>query len=57
MLYQLSYASAAQTEQVYQKRHRNCKEGFLNSSTLGASAVGILSGHAHGGNGYHVSYL
>jgi hypothetical protein len=57
MLYQLSYASAAQTEQSYQKRNENCKEGFENSSTSVARAVGIASYHAHADKSYLASFL
>jgi hypothetical protein len=51
MLYQLSYASAAQTEQVYQKRYENCKGWTLNSSTSVASMAEILSLHARPSKG------
>ena len=39
MLYQLSYASAAQTNELYQKGHENCKETLLVVSTSQAVAV------------------
>ena len=52
MLYQLSYASAAQTEQVYQKRYQNCKGLLPNSSTSVTSMVKILSIHVRPGKAY-----
>ena len=57
MLYQLSYASAAQTQQVYQKRYSNCKAPLSNSSTSVTSVVEILGPHAYAGKGYPVSNL
>jgi hypothetical protein len=39
MLYQLSYASAAQTEQLYQKRNYNCKGVRPRRSTSVATIV------------------
>ena len=57
MLYQLSYASAAQTEQVYQKRNQNCKAPFGIPSTSIASVVEILAAHAHARTRYPVSVL
>ena len=44
MLYQLSYASAARTGRVYQKRYENCKGLLRPRSTLGTSVVENPSG-------------
>ncbi len=41
MLYQLSYASTAQTNKEYQKRQRHCKQDSTPESTLSASPVEI----------------
>ena len=57
MLYQLSYASAAQTEQAYQKRNQNCKEGFKNSSMSGAKAVGNSSSYVQAAKNHLLHYL
>ena len=57
MLYQLSYASAAQTDQVYQKRYSNCKAPLSNSSTSVTSVVEILRPHAYAAKGYPFSNL